>query len=114
MCLSIQLFAPAASRLRRAWTILSCANNSRSPALSPNIVKWVREAWIFGSLQCGDTVVRSGYLMAALLCDDTLAALARDSSSQFARINSETLRTSVAKITAGSSEAGRVAEPAGG
>jgi type VI secretion system protein VasG len=83
--------------------------NSRSPALSPNIVKWVREAWVFASLQCGDTAIRSGHLMAALLGDETLAALARDSSSQFARINSETLRTSVTKIASGSAEATRSA-----
>jgi type VI secretion system protein VasG len=87
--------------------------NSRSPALSPNIVKWAREAWVFGSLQCNEASVRSGHLLAALLCDDTLAALARDASSQFARINAEVLRTSVSKITAGSSEAGTSAVAAG-
>ena len=80
--------------------------NSRSPALSPNIVKWVREAWIYGSLQFNDTTLRSGHLLVALLGDDSLAALARDASSQFAKINAETLRTTLLDIVSGSNETG--------
>jgi type VI secretion system protein VasG len=80
--------------------------NSRSPALAPNVVKLVREAWIFASLQYGEASVRSGHLVAALLCDDSLSALARDASAQFSRINAETLRGSLAKIVEGSSESG--------
>jgi type VI secretion system protein VasG len=44
--------------------------------------------------------------MAALLGDDSLAAIARDASPLFSRINAETLRLSFAKIVADSSEAG--------
>lgn len=83
--------------------------NSRSPALAPNIVKLIREAWIFGSLQCQESAVRSGHLMVALLGEDSLAALARDASSQFAKINAETLRTSFGKIVGDSSESGGTA-----
>lgn len=83
--------------------------NSRSPALTPNVVKWVREAWIYGSLQYGDTSIRSGYLLVSLLGDDSLSALARDASAQFARINAETLKTSLLKIVSGSSESGQSA-----
>ncbi|MET2826749.1 type VI secretion system ATPase TssH [Mesorhizobium shangrilense] len=80
--------------------------NSRSPALAPNIVKLVREAWVFASLQYNAAAIRSGHLMAALLGDDSLAALARDASPLLARINAETLRLSLVKIVADSSEAG--------
>ncbi|MFC6486412.1 type VI secretion system ATPase TssH [Nitratireductor sp. GCM10026969] len=80
--------------------------NSRSPALAPNIVKLIREAWIFGSLQCQESAVRSGHLIAALLGDDSLAALARDASPQFAKINAETLRSSFGKIVGDSIESG--------
>ena len=83
--------------------------NSRSPALTPNVVKWVREAWIYGSLQYGDSSIRSGYLLVSLLGDDSLSALARDASAQFSRINAETLKTSLLKIISGSSEAGQSA-----
>jgi type VI secretion system protein VasG len=95
--------------------------NSRSPALTPNVVKWVREAWIYGSLQYGDTSIRSGYLIVSLLGDDALSALARDASPQFARINAEALKTSLLKIVSSSSEAGqsasgssKAASPSGG
>ena len=87
--------------------------NSRSPALTPNVVKWIREAWIYGSLQFGDTSIRSGYLLVSLLGDDSLSALARDASSQFARINAETLKTNLLKIVSGSSEAGSSASGGG-
>ena len=80
--------------------------NSRSPALAPNIVKLVREAWVFASLQYNAAAIRSGHLLAALLGDDGLAALARDASPLLARINAETLRLSLVKIVADSSEAG--------
>lgn len=83
--------------------------NSRSPALAPNIVKWIREAWIYASLQCSDTTIRSGHLLVGLLCDDALSALARDASPQLAKINAETLRTSLLKIVSGSAEAGSAA-----
>ena len=87
--------------------------NSRSPALTPNVVKWVREAWIYGSLQYGDSSIRSGYLLVSLLGDDALSALARDASPLFARINAETLKTSLLKIVSGSSEAGQSAAASG-
>src|SRR6185312_5896268 len=80
--------------------------NARSPALAPNVVKLVREAWVFASLEYNVAAIRSGHLMAALLGDDSLAAIARDASPLFSRINVETLRLSFAKIVADSSEAG--------
>ncbi|BCH27598.1 type VI secretion system ATPase TssH [Mesorhizobium sp. L-8-3] len=88
--------------------------NSRSPALAPNIVKLIREAWIFASLQYDAAAVRSGHLMAALLCDDSLAALARDASPMLARINAETLRASLGKIAADTSESGGASLASGG
>lgn len=81
--------------------------NSRSPALTPSIVKLIREAWVFGSLQFEANAVRSGYLITALLADDSLAAQARDASSQLARINVETLRSNFQKIVGDSSENGK-------
>jgi type VI secretion system protein VasG len=96
-----RLAADLAKTLERLKT-----GNSRSPALAPNIVKLVREAWVFASLQYNAAAIRSGHLMAALLGDDGLAALARDASPLLARINAETLRLSLVKIVAGSSEAG--------
>ena len=87
--------------------------SSRSPSLSPDLVKLIREAWMAASLQFGAAAVRSGHVLIALLSDDTLAAVARDASSQFGKINVETLISSFAEIVSDSTEAGS-APAAGG
>jgi type VI secretion system protein VasG len=101
-----------AADLTRALDRLK-TGNSRSPALSPDLVKLIREAWMAASLQFGEPAVRSGHVLVALLSDDTLAAVARDASSQFGKINVETLTSSFADIVSGSAEAGS-APAAGG
>jgi len=78
--------------------------NSRAPALAPQIVTMAREAWLLASLAGGAAQVRSGHLLAAFLSDDTLAAVAREASAQFASIPPEGLRNELAKITSGSAE----------
>lgn len=85
--------------------------NSRPPALSPDIVRLVREAWVLGSLQFGEPLVRSGHLLTALLSDDGLGPLAREMSPQLGAIAGETLRRDFAKITADSAES-RLSEQA--
>ena len=40
--------------------------NARTPAISPSVLKMLREAWTFGSLEFGATVVRTGYAIVAL------------------------------------------------
>lgn len=79
--------------------------NSRPPALSPNIVKLMREGWLLASLQYGERQVRSGHLLVALLADDTLAPMARDASRQFDAIPADSLRKDFAAITGTSAEA---------
>ncbi len=88
--------------------------NSRTPTLSPNLEKLIREAWMTASLQFGETTVRSGHVLIALLSDDTRAAVARDASSQFGKINVETLTASFADIVSGSIEEGGAPAAGGG
>ena len=47
--------------------------NARAPALSPDIVEMVKQAWLLASVEQGASRVRSGHLMWALLADDMLA-----------------------------------------
>ena len=84
--------------------------NSRPPALSPNIVTLIREGWLLASLQYGEGQIRSGHLIVALLCDSTLAPMAREASRQFDLIPADTLRKEFAAITATSAEA-RAGQP---
>ncbi|TQV80451.1 type VI secretion system ATPase TssH [Denitrobaculum tricleocarpae] len=79
--------------------------NSRAPALSPQVVKLARESWVLASLQYGAPKVRSCHLLGALLLDEGLAPVARESSAQFARIPVEDLQRDMMKIVADSDEA---------
>ncbi len=56
--------------------------NGRAPALAPNLVKLIREAWLLASLEYEAPAVRGGHLLLALLSSDDLAPLARDASRQ--------------------------------
>ena len=53
--------------------------NARAPSLSPDIVTWLREAWMIASLEGGQSTIRSGHMLAALLADETLSRDARES-----------------------------------
>ncbi|WP_282609169.1 type VI secretion system ATPase TssH [Pelagibius sp. Alg239-R121] len=79
--------------------------NSRAPALSPQVVKLAREAWVLASLQFSAPKVRSCHLLCALLLDDGLSPIARESSAQFARIPADVLQRDMMKIVADSDEA---------
>ena len=79
--------------------------NTRAPALAPQIVTLIREAWVLASLAFGANRVRSGHLLAALLSDDGLAPVAREASAHLAKISPERLRADLPNITAGTAEA---------
>jgi type VI secretion system protein VasG len=79
--------------------------NTRAPALAPQIVTLIREAWVLASLAFGANRVRSGHLLAALMSDDGLAPIAREASAQLAKISPERLRADLPNITAGTAEA---------
>jgi type VI secretion system protein VasG len=66
--------------------------NSRSPALSTEILSLIGEAWMVASLECGATAVRSGHLLTALLTDEKLKNWISRSSLSLVRINGEQLR----------------------
>lgn len=88
--------------------------NSRPPAISPDLIKLAKEAWVTGSVDLGGSVVRSGYLVCALLGDDILATMAKAASSELAKINVEQLRDKFYHIVSNSSEAGDVPASAAG
>jgi type VI secretion system protein VasG len=79
--------------------------NGRAPSLAPEIVELVKQAWLLASLEHGQSAVRSGHLLWALVADETLARHARDASSQLLKIQPELLKRDFAGITANSAEA---------
>ncbi|MET0308981.1 MAG: type VI secretion system ATPase TssH, partial [Sphingomonas sp.] len=79
--------------------------NGRAPGLAPNIVKLIREAWLIASLEQGANIIRSGHLLLALLGTDELSSVARESSTHFAKVPVETLRSTMTQICSASEEA---------
>ncbi len=98
--------------------------NGRAPALSPNLVKLIREAWLLASLQYGAERVRAGHVLCALLSSDDLAPMAREASRQLQLIAPAALADALPDILAkadhaeggegGAAPEGREAPPAGG
>ena len=81
------------------------SGNARTPSLSPQLVKMLREAWIIGSVDYGAPRVRSGHCLLALLANDELARVANDISAEFGKIPLDALRKDYVTITAPSAEA---------
>ncbi len=78
--------------------------NTRTPALSPRIVEVAKEAWLLASLDLGETKLRSGHIVCALLNDSDLTYLAYGASKEFEKINAQTLRKSFTSLLANSHE----------
>jgi type VI secretion system protein VasG len=78
--------------------------NSRSPALAPTIVDLVRKAWVLASVDYGETAVRSGHLLLALLGDPDLARLTRESGPALTKIDTASFQKDLRDLVAGSSE----------
>ena len=79
--------------------------NGRAPALAPEVVELVKQAWLLASLQYNEPAIRSGHLLLALLADETLARRAREASGQLQKISPDLLKRDFAIITANSAEA---------
>ena len=93
--------------------------NQRTPSLSLKIDQLIRAAWVTASIQYQARQIRSGTLLLALLDDEELGRLARDSSRELAKIKTDLLQANFMKLVAGSpedegpaaAEAGAAAEP---
>ncbi|MBC7939771.1 MAG: hypothetical protein H7Z19_08425, partial [Chitinophagaceae bacterium] len=104
----------AAAQLNRALDKLR-SGNARAPALSPDIVSWLREAWLIASLEAGATHIRSGHMLAALLADETLSRTMRESCPALSAVPVDAVRKNLADVAAGSDEANQAeAAPGGG
>ena len=79
--------------------------NARTPALSPRIPRLITDGWTFASISFGAPAVRSGHLLLALLADDEMAALARESAPDLRKISFEDLHKQLVDVTSGSAEA---------
>ena len=93
-----------ASELNRALDKLR-TGNARAPSLSPDIVSWLREAWIVASLEAGVGRIRSAHMLVALLADESLARIVQGSCPTLAALQVASIRGNLTELAAGSDEA---------
>jgi len=86
--------------------------NSRSPALSPDLVSLAQEAWLIGSIDLAAKTIRSGHVICALLQNDSLSRIAYDASDEFKKITLDSLLNGFYSIVADSSESNDVSSSA--
>ena len=65
--------------------------NGRAPDLSFEVLDLIREAWVLASLEYGNTLVRSGHLLAAALTERMLSLRVKQSSPELGRIPEDRL-----------------------
>jgi type VI secretion system protein VasG len=80
------------------------SGNARTPALSPTLRLMLTEAWTIGSIDFGAAQIRTGFTVLALVTNEELARLVRDTSKELHKINADELKRSFSQITATSSE----------
>ena len=78
--------------------------NARTPAFSPSLLRTLSEAWTIGSLDFGDTQIRTGTAILALVSDDELARLVRDVGKELQKIDPSVLHKEFSTIVADSAE----------
>jgi type VI secretion system protein VasG len=92
-----------ASELRVSLDRLK-TGNARGPALSPALVRMFSEAWSIATLNFEATEIRTGHALMALLSEEGLARLLRETSKELQKISIESLRKDFDDIVAGSAE----------
>jgi type VI secretion system protein VasG len=80
------------------------SGNARTPAISPTILKMLVSAWTIGSIDYNAGQIRTGYTILALVSEDELRRLVRETSRELQKIEPEALRKDFLAIVATSHE----------
>ncbi|MCK9754690.1 type VI secretion system ATPase TssH [Pseudomonas syringae pv. syringae] len=88
--------------------------NTRTPALSPHITQLIERAWVLASIEYGQSLIRSGFLLQALLDDKELRRVIAASAPELEKINVDDLKANLEDFISASSESQQSASlPAG-
>ncbi len=87
--------------------------NARTPALSPQLVQAMTDAWTLGSVDYQGGRIRSGFVILAMLLSGDLRRELTDSAREMERIEAEDLRKNFHSIVSGSVEEAGAAAAAG-
>lgn len=94
--------------LKRLTTVVerfrSSESGNRVPVLAPQIDDVIREAWLVGSVQFQQSLVRSGFLILGILQNDRLKRQVLEVLPDWSRIDSQGLQANFDAITAKSPE----------
>jgi type VI secretion system protein VasG len=88
--------------------------NSRPPLLSPEVCQLAKEAWLVASVDQGQPKVRSAWLLAALMGEESLSRHAVSISDEFRKISADQLRRDAGVVFERSIESELPAGEAGG
>ena len=80
------------------------SGNARTPAISPTILKMLVTAWTVGSIDFNAGQIRTGFTILALVSDDELGRLVRETSREFQKIGADALKKDFLAIVATSHE----------
>ncbi|MCD9027908.1 type VI secretion system ATPase TssH [Luteimonas sp. BDR2-5] len=81
------------------------SGNTRTPSLSPHLPQLLERAWVVASLELGESRIRSGHLLLALVSDPDLRRLLSRPVQEAMAVNVETLLENFHAIADGSVEA---------
>src|SRR5215471_10052191 len=60
--------------------------NGRTPALSPDFLELMTQAWVIASIEFGAPQIRTGFTVLSLVGNDRLAPIVREISREFQKI----------------------------
>lgn len=78
--------------------------NSRTPALTPHILRLLEQAWLLSSLYMNANMIRSGAVFMALLDNDILRGVILESAPSLKRIPRDSIKHDITEIIRSSSE----------
>lgn len=78
--------------------------NSRTPALTPHILRLLEQAWLLSSLYMNSNMIRSGAVFMALLDNDILRGVILESAPSLKGIPRDSIKQDITEIIRSSSE----------
>ncbi|MBF0225365.1 MAG: type VI secretion system ATPase TssH [Desulfobacterales bacterium] len=78
--------------------------NTRTPALSPHILRVLEQSWLLSSLYMNANFIRSGSILLALVDNDILRGMMLETSPSFELIPRDSLKTNITEIIKVSNE----------
>ncbi len=90
------------------------SGNARTPSLSPSLAEMLEEAWLLASLDFGDTRIRTGYTVLAVVRKAAPRWQLEESASEFLKLSAESLRSNFTAIVARSRENSETASTGAG